>query len=707
MKNKMIFLYTILLSLILQFSLSERVYSQDTQNNNWFDNSYRKLFFDFHTQQSVQDVARDFDAEKWADELVKSQVQSINLHSLCFFGWKYYRKGKYGYIHPNLPEGRDLVEEMIAACHKRDIKVVGYFCVHHSEPVTEYHPEWLRRDKAGKAMGNQVSLFSPYYDEVLLPQLEEYTRNYDVDGVFFDFLYASGQISYDTYSREAFKKATGNDLPENTEDPVFGIYTKWKLEAFKKKRQQMFDAVHRGNPNVLVSINWAYTNRQPEAPPEDVGFLMLDILPDDQVFNASYVAKYWNTLGKPFDIMNTAFLKWWGDWGVKPAESLKQECATILANGGHPWIGYQYNTDYAVEPALMDVYRQTFEFVKEREEYVKDAHPVPYIAVLHSLHGHFTHGPALNVDESKLKPLFKMLMESGYHFNIVNEKGLAENLDQYKLVILPDQRYLEPGLVSALREFVRKGGSIIASGLTGTQDAAYQPTGKFDLEDVLGVKLENKEYTHTHSYMELTANNLKKDVLDMPQQVYGEVTYVKPAGARLLAELWDVYLRGDGNYLLSSSPAGKNTGYPAITVNEFGKGKAAYLAQDIFTAYSERSQWNLKNVFRNLLDMVIHEKLIETNAPSMVEIVLNKKGKDLQVNMVNHYREKSLGEAISITEKVIPIHNIQVKLKVEGKPKSVMLVPEKKKLDWKMNDEYLIFTVPELHINSIAVIEQY
>jgi len=353
----------------------------------------------------------------------------------------------------------------------------------------------------------------------------------------------------------------------------------------------------------------------------------------------------------------------------------------------------------------METYRETFEFVKDREQFTNGAQPVPNIAVLNSLHGNFTHTPTLNVDDTKLKSLFKMLLESGLHFNILNENSLLQNLNQYKLVILPDQRYLEPELISGLREFVRNGGSVIASGLTGTLDSTYKPTGKFALEDVFGIRLEEKEYPYSHSYMTITDNKLKQDVLDMPQQAFGDVAYVTPEGAQTLAELWDLYLRGDGKYLLSSSPPGKSTGHPAVTIHEFGKGKAAYFAQDIFTAYTQRPQWNLKNVFRNLINRLLPERLIEIDAPGMVEVVLNKKDSELHVNLVNHYREKSLGDAISITEKVIPVHNIQVKVKMGKMPQSVTLMPENKELDWNVKDEYLVFTVPKLHIYSIIVIE--
>ncbi len=704
---KSLVLSIVLLTVMVPFSYQQEMEKTSgliLTDDDWFTNSYRKLFFDFHTQRTAVDVAKGFDASRWADELVKNNVQAVSIHSSCEYGWRFYRKGKYGFIHPQLPPGTDLIGDITKACHERGIKVIAYFNVLISEPFVEHRPEWLARDREGNIMGTRISLLSPYFEEMLLPQLEEFVQNYDVDAIFFDFLRV--RESFDDFTRAKFKKATGKELPLNSNDPAYEAYVRWMLDEFARMREQAIEAIHRGNDKVLVSMNWAYTYRQPEIPPDDIGFLTLDIYPNDQVFDASYVSKYWNTLEKPFNIMNSAFLRWWGDWGVKPAESLMQECAAIMANGSTTWIGYQYDVYHAVEPALMEVYRETFDFVKEREQYVSGAKPVPYIAVLNSLHGNFTHGPTLNADDTKLRALFKMLLESGFHFNIFNEKGLLENLDKFKLVILPDQRYIEPELASALREYVRNGGSVIATGLTGTQDSTYKPTGKFVLDDVFGIRLEEKEYPHSHSYMTITDGNLKQDVLDMPQQAFGDVVYVTPEGAQTLAELWDLYLRGDGKYLLSSSPPGKPTGHPAVTIHEFGKGKAAYIAQDIFTAYTQRIQWNLKNVLRNLINMSIPEKLIETDAPGMVEVVLNQKGKDLHVNLVNHYREKSLGEAISITENVIPVHNIQVKVKVERKPKSVMLVPEKKKLDWKMEDGYVVFTVPELHIYSIAVIEQ-
>ena len=688
--------------LILQVSV---IYGQGNSNadTEWYLNSYRKLFFDFHTQRSAVDVAKGFDAERWAEQLEKAHVQAVSLHSLGNHGWSYYRKGKFRHVHPQMPSGMDIVEEVTKACHKRGIKVIGYFNLLHSEPIFDQHPDWIARDKDGEMIDNTLSFFSPYLDEMLFPQLEEYARNYDVDGIFFDFLYA--RTSYDEYAKKAYREATGKEIPISSDDPDYDIYVKWMLEQSKDMRDRAFKAVHRGRADILTSVNWAYTYRQPEIPPDNTGFLSLDIFPQDQVFNGSYVAKNWVTLGKPFDIMNSAFLRWWGDWGMKPTETLMQECATAIANGGRTWIGYQYTAHYSVEPAIMEEYRKVFEFVMEREDYCNGAEPVPYIAVLHSSHGHYTHDPTLRVDETGLQAAYKMLMESGFHFNILDEETLLKNLDHYKLVILPDQRYIDDRLAEGLERFVRNGGGLIATALTGTQNSSYTYTGKSNLGDILGVQLEGK-YPHSHAYINVTDNRIKKDILEMPQQAWGECVFVKPTSAESLAELWDVYLRSDGKFLLSSSPPGKNTGYPAVTLNSFGKGKAAFISSDIFNAYSFRNQWHLKNMLRNLINIVVPEKLIEITAPGLVEVVLTKKDNSVIVHLVNHYREKQLGNSITIAEHVIPVSDIGVKVKLSQSPESVTLIPENKKLEWNFSNGFVTFTVPKLHIHSLVAIEK-
>jgi hypothetical protein len=161
----------------------------------------------------------------------------------------------------------------------------------------------------------------------------------------------------------------------------------------------------------------------------------------------------------------------------------------------------------------------------------------------------------------------------------------------------------------------------------------------------------------------------------------------------------------DGRYIHQSSPQGKYTGSPAITVNSYGMGKAIFLSNDIFGAYYLRPQWNLKNIFRNLLNTYIPEKLIEIEAPSNVEVVLAEKEGKKQVHLVNHFRDKSLGNSNTIVENVLPVYDIGVKVKVDHKPGSVELMPEKAHLSFEFDEGYVSFVIPKLHIYSIAVVD--
>ncbi len=674
----------------------------EEKNDTWHDQIFRKLFFDYHNHMGNWGLAENFDPEKWAEQLKAADAQGVSMFAKGAQGWRYYQKGEVGWVHPEMPPGLDMLGNVVDACHKRGIKVIAYYHTFNSRKLEEFHPEWRGENSEKEPRG--LCMKTPLLEEHILPQIREIVRNYDIDGIFFDG--TNIRICYCDDCRRGFQTDTGFDIPLSKDDTHWLDHVKWLNEESTELRQKIMDAVHGERPEVLVSFNWSYTPRQPEILPDDLGYLMCDIFPDDQLFSGSYLGKYWATLGISFDIMNSAFLRWWGDWGCKPAVAMQQECATIIANGGKTWLGYMMPAQFGVEPAVMQELGKTMKFIKEREEYCRNSEPVPYIAVLHSTHSLYTKEPTQRLDETTLYSVHKMLLQGGYHYNILNEKTLLENLHEYKVVILPDQRYIGGELAQALEKFVHNGGGLIASVLTGSQDEDYGPTGKFMLEDVLGVKLTG-DYPYTNGYIVLNDKRLKDNLLDMPHQVWGEFTYVQPTTAEKLADLWDVYIRRDGEYYQGgSSPIGKNTGYPSITVNRFGKGKAVYISGDIFGAYTVRNNWNLKNMFGNLVDMVLPETLIRIDAPDNVEVVLKKQDKRTLVHLINHYGERSFNNTIAYTENIIPIFNIDVRIKVNTQPSSVKLMPENQNLTWvTMDDGVISISVPKLDIYSIVVIE--
>ena len=679
---------------------------QGGSDDNWYRTCYRKLFFDFHNHSSAVGLASNFDAEVWARRLQEANAQAVSVFTKCAQGWSYYRKGRVRYIHPQLPAGLDMLEAQTRALHQRGLRALGYYHTFGSEPVARDHPNWIVRDADGKPSDQAICMLSPLLEEYMLPHVEEIVSNYEVDAMFFDGTYP-GSPCYCESCRTRFRKDVGADLPKAEGDPVWSKYVAWYTNAFREVRARVSDAIHRVRPDLPVSYNWVYSLRQPEVVPKHVGALVIDIFPDDQTFNASYEARYWVMLGRPFDIMNTAFLKWWGDWGTKPASALQQEVATIIANGGLTWIGYQMTHTFDVQPAVMEQLGKALGFVKEREHLLKGAEPVPYVAVLRSTWAGAPGGkPQFAADEVALRGAHRLLLESGIPHHFLHEEALAARLKEFSAVVIPDVRYLPPKLVSALESYVEGGGVLLATCRTGTENADGKPLSEGGLEKLMGVKLEG-DYNQPHAYIEVTDPRVKRGVLDMPHLVHGNFAFARPVASdvQILAKLRKIYLRGDGHFLLTSSPVGEDSGYPAITRRRLGKGVAIFISGQVFRGFQTHGQWCLKPIIANLLNESIPQPLVQVESPAWLEVVLMRQDKRTLVHLVNPHSNRPVDGNYVCAEQILPVRDAVVRLARSSPPVQVRLEPGGAEPRWSHKNGTLTVQVPEVAIHTAIVVE--
>lgn len=683
----------------------------------WYDTSYRKLFFDFHSPGTTEGLASAYDAECWISRLQAAHATAVSVFTKCGYGYSFYQKGTIRYKHPHLPAGVDMLGEQIEALHRRGMQAIGYYHTFNSEPVACDHPDWIEVGADGKPRGTSICLLSPLLLEWMLPHVEEIITLYDVDAMFFDGTYAHSAC-YCPACRERFAAASGGlAIPRDQHDSNWRRFLAWKIEALKDVRQQTCDIIHKHRPGMPVSFNYAYTARMPEAVPDGVGSLMADIFPEDQVFNSSYFSAYWATLDRPFDIMNSAFLQWWGDWGCKPAVAMQQEVATAIAHGGLTWIGYQMTQSYDVAQAAIDEMGKTLAFVQEREPCLTGAQPVRNIAVLHSTSSQYSSDECnFWVDEKSLRGAHRMLTESMQPHHIAHEQHLAEHLTDYRAVILADQKYLAPKLVDDLTAWVHDGGVLIAAGRTGVLTEQLQPSGQFALEGLLGVRYAG-EYDQTHAYIEVTDARLKPGTLDMPHLAEASFVFGQPVSSdvEVLAKLRKIYLRSDGKLLLRWSPVGDDSGYPAITARRIGKGWAVYIAGDVFRAYQVKNQWNLKHIVANLLQTLIPDPLVTVEAPAWLEVVLMRQlaestpaGRErMLVHLMNRHGGRPIDGNNYCLERTdcLPVHDVTVHVRMASQPNHVSLEPEGSVPQWSYTNSILSVQVPEVAIHRIVVID--
>jgi hypothetical protein len=491
------------------------------------------------------------------------------------------------------------------------------------------------------------------------------------------------------------------------------VYVAWKIDAFKRIRRQICETIHSLRPDLVVSFNWAYAPRNPEEIPAAVGALVADIHPQDQTFNGSYLSSYWALEERPFDVMNSAFLQWWGDWGCKPALAMQQEIAGVIANGGLTWIGYQMNEAFDVEPAVMGELGKTLAFVEEREPLLIDSEPVTHVAVLHSLAGNTIPGQEqFMVDESTLRGAHRMLLERMVPHHLVSEHALLEHLDSFKAIIVPDVEILDPALVDALTTWVENGGALIATGRAGLRDRNGDENGQFALEELLGVSYEGM-IGQTHAYIDVQDRRLARRTLDMPHLAEAPFALVTPCAdnVEVLAALRKIYVREDGAPLLRWSPVGDDSGYPAITARKVENGWAAYIAGNVFRAYQVKNQWNLKHIVANLLETVLADAPVTVDAPTWLHVVPRRqpptqnRGERLIIHLTNPHGNRPVDGNNVCVESIAPVAGASLQMRCPQRPAAVTLEPGNKTLEWSYDNGLVTCIVPTVEIHRAVCVE--
>ena len=105
-----------------------------------------------------------------------------------------------------------------------------------------------------------------------------------------------------------------------------------------------------------------------------------------------------------------------------------------------------------------------------------------------------------------------------------------------------------------------------------------------------------------------------------------------------------------------------------------------------------------------MVNLITPEKTIEVEAPPCIEVSLFQQKDRKIIHLVNSHTEKVLS-GVSFAEYIPPLYKIKVRLKIEKEPKRITQKPENKEIKFIKKENYIEFTVPEVKIYTIIVVE--
>ncbi len=650
---------------------------------------YRQIHLDFHTSEKIVKVAYDFDAAEFAAILKNAHVNSINCFAKCHHGMLYYDT-KFPARHPEL--ARNLLKEQIDACHREGIHAPIYVSVGFDEYIAARHPQWTQRMDDGKprgagplAAGWRLLCFnSPYIDyleDQVVEILEKFGKN--VDGFWFDIMHQ--KPCYCSYCMKGMEEAGVN--PENGEE-----VKQYADQVLKGVKERLTEVIRQYNQDCSIFYNAGhvdptirdtlalYTHLELESLAS--GFWGYEHFP--------ITVRYAKNLGLEYLGMTGRFHKSWADFGgFKNKAALEYECFTILAHGAKCCIGDQLHPAGQMNQAAYDLIGSVFKQVEEKEYWCSDVRPVSEVAILMG-----NEQGSVNLSPS-IRGACRILEEAHYQFDIIDE---AMDFESYKVILLPDGVLLNESLKSKLEAYTAQGGKLMLSYQSGMDSRK----NGFVLEGMGVDFIREGEYQQDYIAAE---EPLRKELCKTEYVLYDRGLYVTPKGdTDVLASLWHPYFNRDYKHFCShfQTPVERKSEYPGIIRNE----NIIYISHPIFSMYRKHGMKAYKQLILNCLNLLIPDKQIQTNAPTTAHINLNHQPEQHRfVLHILHYIPERRCEDIDVIEDVIPLYNIQLKVKLPQSPKGVYCAPEQILLDFEFKNGYVDICVPEVNGHQMIVFE--
>ena len=635
--------------------------------------SFFGIHFDFHAGPDCTEIGKNTTREMIEDFIKQVGPDYVQIDCKGHRGMSSYptRVGNPapGFVSDPLLLWRQVTAEQGVALY------MHYSGVADEEAIIK-HPAWAVISGGGKLNKRATSLFGPYADSLMIPQLRELAGDYGVDGAWVDGDCWSAQPDWSEPARKAFREATGVEaMPRRQGDPHWMEFLEFNRDAFRRYLHHYITEVKKTNPGFQVCSNWAFVDHMPEAVSAPVDFLSGDLKPDDSVNSARFSARYMARQGKPWDLMPWSFsLKAAPPekFRDKTAIQLQREAAVVLAMGGGVEVYFRQTRDGAIReakdrvPVMADVSR----FCRARQELCHHAEPIPQIGLLYSTADHYRRIKGLfRRDLAPINGTLQALLEGQHSVEVLGEHQLAGRMNDYPLIIVPECKYLETSFKDDLRGYVKAGGNLL---LIGPETAAMFEA-ELKVMSNAGPDAESRFLSYAGKVLPI--EGLTKAVrLGPGVQPFGRIRATKHAG---------------------SGQA------PAASITSSGRGRIAATYFNFSEGYLKAENELARRFLSDLVRELFPRPLVEVKGSPHVDVSVIRKGGKLLVNLVNTagpHREAG------VLTRIPPVGPLTVIIRQDSRPAGVVLEPSGKPLAFDFTDGKVRVTVPNVSIHEVIVI---
>jgi hypothetical protein len=640
-------------------------------------------------------VGSRFDTRQFQDALQLGHVNLINVFAKGHHGWSYYPT-QVGNTHPTLQI--DLLGAQIEACHEIDVRAPIYYTVGWSVHDAEEHLDWCVRNADGTILALNLDPEAgpddprPYgsweclcpsgsYLELMLAQTEEICQRYDVDGFWYDIVFA-----YPCYCDNCRQ-----GMSERGVDPSdAGAVLAYSVDKWKHFQRECTRILHGCHPDASVYFNGT-TMLNPQL--RNVAYRMYEYntqhdLEDLPTTWGGYDkfpvrAKLFHNTRVPLVAMSGKFHTSWGEFGgFKHPDAIRYEAASMIAYGAACNFGDQLHPLGEMD---LDTYKNiglAYEYVEQIEEYGPGGHPVSNLGLWRT---------GVEADDEGTT---RMLLEIQADFCVVDTEG---DLSPFDAIVLSGAPGLTEAHARKLNAYVEDGGALLVLG-----ESALDKARTGFLLDVGATYLGPAEYDVDYT---VAGDALSYGLVSSPFLNYEAALRVHPdkAGCVLAAIREPYFSRTYARYC-----SHRNTPYrpeDATHPAALQAGNVVFLPHRLGKIYYEHGARLHRDFFANALRLIYTNPVVATELPSAGRISLLHQPEQKRYAAHLLYGPPLQRGNCLIIEDLVPLYDVPLALRVPETITRAYLVPGEEDLVVEHSSNSVVVTVPVVQCHQAVVFE--
>jgi hypothetical protein len=618
--------------------------------------------------------------------------------------------------------------ELVAGCRKMNMVVIARTDPHAvHQDVYDAHPDWIAVNAQGQKRRHGASpdlwitcALGPYNFEYMTEVTKEIVSRYMVDGIFTNRWAGSG-MCYCEHCQRNFQADYGTELPRSSDpqDPRRKNYILWRQQRLFALWRLWDGEIRKINPQARYIAN-AGGGALSELDMKTVGEMASTLFADRQArrgltapwANGKNGKEYRATLGrKPivgiFSVGVEESYRWKDS--VQNADEIRIWVADGIANDLRPWFtkfgGVLYDRRWL--KVVEDIYNWHYRW----ERYLRNEESLARVAVVYSQQtANFYGGPAARdkVEDHTLG-MYQALIEARIPFEMVHDRLLEpEHIDKFKLLILPNIAALSDAQCDQLRQYVERGGSLLATHETSLYDQWGLRRQNFGLSELFGAKFNGRvEGPMQNSYLRL--ENKQHPIL----AGFGDTDRIINGARRV-----DVSPNGTyPNPLLTLIPSYPDlpmemvyprvpkTDIAEVYLREIGKSRIVYFPWDIDRVFWEVLSVDHGRLLRNAVEWAANEEKPATvSGHGVLDVTVWRQKESMTVHLVNLTNPMMMKGPF---REVIPITGQEVKVLLPRgkKARKVQLLVAGGSPRVRESPGNLTLTVPSIMVNEVVAID--